>query len=441
MHVLDFLNASPHNYIFQKSSNKTNFGGVCFFLCIITIIIMGIYFIVDYKRKDYYSIDYSSFKFDMSIKGSNIQKTIKFHYDLSSQDLYSNNKPLSKSFSFMNKNTNLTIPRNVTLSEDIENFDYLLVYECPDDECNIQEEVYPDYIYSDIGYEEDCFNLQEDNPLYKCNSRIRLTISFRIFNTILVFFEDTIITTKELFGEKNVSFTSPKNYYVFPSQINMTIEQGNKKYKPLGEIIFGHNFMNHEHYTRTKKSFMDTLSSICSLAMTIFNTIKTGFLLLYSNNFDNYKIVQSLFYNNETKLKKNIKKIKKLKSLDNPDHLLNNNNNINDDEISEQNIGNEKIETNSEEQNNELDIYFPKLSFVSFIFNFFYCQNCCNMKKQLLLYKCNEIISKYYSIDNIIKNQIRIEHLLKDYKWNNSELKKLESNELLYDLKKLCEDI
>ena len=88
----------------------------------------------------------------MNIKGSNIQKTIKFHYDLSSQDLYSNNKKnLSKNFSFMNENTNLTIPRNVTLSGDIGKFDYLLVYECPDDEYNIQEEVYPDYINFDIG--------------------------------------------------------------------------------------------------------------------------------------------------------------------------------------------------------------------------------------------------------------------------------------------------
>ena len=60
----------------------------------------------------------------------------------------------------------------------------------------------------------------------------------------------------------------------------------------------------------------------------------------------------------------------------------------------------------------------------------------CKNNRQEIISKCNKLISQYYSIDNILYNQIKFENLLIDYKWNNPDLNKLDNNELyFYNLK------
>ena len=72
--------------------------------------------------------------------------------------------------------------------------------------------------------------------------------------------------------------------------------------------------------------------------------------------------------------------------------------NINNYEKDEQKIDNEKMNLTQEEQQQteDSDINFLKLSFLFYIFNNIYFKNCCNMKNQTVISKCNEIISKYY---------------------------------------------
>lgn len=57
------------------------------------------------------------------------------------------------------------------------------------------------------------------------------------------------------------------------------------------------------------------------------------------------------------------------------------------------------------------------------------------MVRQEIIDKCNEIILKYYSVENILYNQLMLEILLKDYKWNVPELNKLDNNKLILQLK------
>ena len=46
-------------------------------------------------------------------------------------------------------------------------------------------------------------------------------------------------------------------------------------------------------------------------------------------------------------------------------------------------------------------------------------------------------MSKYYSIECVVSYLIKLENLLKDYRWNNPGLNNLENNELILDLKNL----
>ena len=59
------------------------------------------------------------------------------------------------------------------------------------------------------------------------------------------------------------------------------------------------------------------------------------------------------------------------------------------------------------------------------------------MIDQQIISKCNEIISKYYSIEYIIYNLIKLENLFRDYRWNNPALNNYENNELIIELKNL----
>ena len=57
MHYLDFLNEPPKIYIFQKEKNKTNFGGVLFFIYIIIMIMISLIYIFDYAFNDKYTYE------------------------------------------------------------------------------------------------------------------------------------------------------------------------------------------------------------------------------------------------------------------------------------------------------------------------------------------------------------------------------------------------
>ena len=120
--------------------------------------------------------------------------------------------------------------------------------------------------------------------------------------------------------------------------------------------------------------------------------------------------------------------------------LLGNNLCINDEEtdkLDEENNkeNNDDYNNINEEQNKSRNL--PKLTFFDYFFNYIYCEKCCKKRKQKIISKCNEIISKYYSIENIIYNQILLENLFKNYKRINKGIMTYENNELIIQLKDL----
>ena len=101
-------------------------------------------------------------------------------------------------------------------------------------------------------------------------------------------------------------------------------------------------------------------------------------------------------------------------------------------------INDEIINENDREIiNKDFNEGFPRLSFFDYLFNEIYDGRCGKLKKRHLIQKCNEIVSKYYSIECVVSYLIKLENLLKDYRWNNPGLNNLENNELILDLKNL----
>ena len=59
MHSLDFLSESPKFFIFQQGSNKTNLGGVLFFIYILIMMSISFGYLYDYFTGKRYIVESS----------------------------------------------------------------------------------------------------------------------------------------------------------------------------------------------------------------------------------------------------------------------------------------------------------------------------------------------------------------------------------------------
>ena len=59
MRQLDFLSDSPKTFIFQKSSNKTTFGGSLTLIYIFIVFLIAFTYIYNYYVNDKYTISYA----------------------------------------------------------------------------------------------------------------------------------------------------------------------------------------------------------------------------------------------------------------------------------------------------------------------------------------------------------------------------------------------
>jgi len=192
-------------------------------------------------------------------------------------------------------------------------------------------------------------------------------------------------------------------------------------------------------YKRSSVSIWDYLANIAALGTTLFNGLCKIFGLLYSKNFDNYKIIENI-------ISKEIKNSKKIE-LNNNNKSIRTNSSLEYNLIDKENLNKEKSnnddmiindidEDNLENEDDKMIRKLPKLRFYDFFFNNIYSKCCVYIKRQKLIDACDNILYKYCSIENLVYNQIFLENLMKDYQWNNPELKSIHKNEFIKSLNK-----
>ena len=263
------------------------------------------------------------------------------------------------------------------------------------------------------------------------------TIKYTEERGILGLFDSWFGISNEVYGG---SFMDPLVYKVNTSERFKIWEKVGRKF--LGFISMNINDPNNyiDLYSRTKKSIFDPIANICSLALTIYNAFILVFCGFYSNNYDNYKIVKKILSKSGKPYNKINEKRELLQlsdDLDKINALLKSNFKNNEEENIIADDNEEKEEENNIyniNEQNEFKIH-PKLHFYDFLFNNFYCKKCCNSNKQNFVSTCNEIVSRYNSVDYILYNQIKLENLFKDYKWNDPKLNDINNNQLIMDLK------
>ena len=460
MHPLDVISNSPNLYILQKTSNKTNFGGFLFLIYLVIIIIIWVYYIIDYSKNDKYTIQsFSHFNFKTAEQNEELKKDELFnpYINFNLTVLFKQNeKEYNASNGFvlfdLKKESGSPLPikwRNTIFKKRISDFNIVLFYACQYKNCSDYENYLNKSNYYNITnnhflrMDYDGFILDHqssDKPIQRKGVTITNYFNLNLKKT-------TVLTNDWLtikYTEKKGFFQKDSNDscgYFIKSSFTAYDEQ--KKSFPTNETTFIHicrinfdiNTMQYTEYFRKRISELDIIANILSLMANIFTGIKFVFSF-YSNNFNNFKIIEKLL-NHPAKKNYKINQASEMIDLETNKFIS-----IKDDLIpKDNNTIKEKYDEDNNDDNddNEDDIIsdnqrIKKMRFFDFFLNNIYC--CFKKRKaQKIIHECNEIVYKYASIDAIIKNQILMENFLKDYKWNNPSLNNVENNNLFIQLK------
>ena len=324
LHRLDFFSNSPKNFIFQNTSNKTNFGGVLTLIYIIFFLCIIFYYIIDYILKEEYSVEYSHYEEseellyeDETSKYYDNEK-LNSYLEFNFQTIIEYNKTLyiddNIYFILVNGTNNQSIPINTSLYKKVTDIKLLIIA----NETNYArlknlQSLYEDTSFSlDIYYKGYVLDHQNKScPLHPINEGfIYSEYDIKLKNPTASIFYWNLIKYKADAGIKklwnkfikkkneeslktigihsNREFTFSLNDYIPKDVINECPINGTN-YRILGAILFDIDFSNYDEYKRTKKDPFDSVSNACSLILALYNFFSFLFVSFYSKNFDNYK--------------------------------------------------------------------------------------------------------------------------------------------------------
>jgi hypothetical protein len=150
MHFLDFFSDSPKFFIFQKETNKTNFGGVLTLFFSLIMIFISVLYLLDYNEMNDYSIEYShiiknSMDNDFPILDSNPDYNPNFTFYIKLFDY--NDQELSDNFILYDSNTKEQLNKSESkynytiINRRISDFSIGVFYRCIDEyDCSLREE-------------------------------------------------------------------------------------------------------------------------------------------------------------------------------------------------------------------------------------------------------------------------------------------------------------
>jgi len=449
---VDILSEGPKISIFNQMNNKTLFGGTLSLIFILIFLLISIAYLADYIMNDKYTIEYGIYQEGLSSR-EEYDPTLDFQVDLSSSDIPN----LSDRFCIYDNVNDRFLGRNETFSSKVSELFIGILYKCENESCLLNEEDKALFEYNVIlKYQKYKFDHQGEIPLYKSDTLYSSTQLFFSQKPLFEYLKWGIVKYYEkkyflsvlsyIFGNEGEEliggYFKSRDYFFVDGILDPSLQKvyyNGTIYKFLS-IIFGTiDLGQYEEYRRTKIGILDVLSNVFALSITIFNAFVYVFCNYYLINFDNYKIIEKIL-SKERRIKKYLhkdistdknddknKQIELIDNIDKADYLLDKDNNLEIKDIIDEN-------KNNEIENEERNI--PKLRFIDFLMNNIYCQKCCNVSnRQQIISSCNNLVSKYYTIEDIIYNQMKLENLLKDYKWNDPNLKYIENNEFIVQLK------
>ena len=465
MKKLDFISGAPKTFIFQQDSNKTNLGGILTVLFILAMLIIMYSYIYEYFANDKYNVSY--------------YYNEVYYEDEDLDEIYNNEKlypELTYSLSLeypigQEQKVDDLIIRDSNKEEvhfgekrkaRVSELSFQVFYKCKNET----------YCGSEDGNDKlNLFLLWLEYYGYFCDhqnkkSPIKRDYNYKIFPftiedridyylfdwKIIKYEEESSFSgmfrrTKETYGGE---FTETEKYSIPSEGIDkfqkMNNETGKMEYYQLVAVFqfYRNNFGYYDNYSRERVSIFDAIANICALVSTLYGVVTFIFCGFYSNSFDNYKIIEKIISRGAYINTKDIKDIKEdipkeriKEQIELKDQIESD---VKDNLIDvKEDSDDKKMLDDDKEKEADLDPLFkiPKFHFYDFLYNNVYFDCCKPSTTQGIISSCNDLITKYYSIDAVIYNQLRLENLFKDYKWNNPQLNNIENNDILKQIKTL----
>ena len=462
MDYLDFFSESPKVYIFNKETNKTKFGGFLFIIFIVVMIIISLAYILDFAFNNSYKVEFTRYFNSSSMMRLNNTDFIKyFPRELDQEFSFKINirnhnfdpiieNEVNEEFVFFYNGARI-YPNEIIKSK-LSLMELKIYFQCQDKECKPKTRV--EHYILEIKYNG--FELYHQNdtdpPLQKNKNKYFLFFAgFSFDYSYYIHLKWETIKYEEERGVPklfNPFQTEKEEYisgYISSSYSTLIPEDKDTSLRYLAYVKLDYDYTGYSQYKRKKTGFLDVLSNIGAL----FSTIRIFFLFFfryYSNSFNNYKIIEkillskNIYSNSEIELNDDLQKpkndinLKSYKTENKMTELLMKDTSsekklsINDD------INEEVLDEKDEDRPLE---EFPKHSFFEFFYNNIYCKCCKKRKNQEIINVYNEILFKYFSVDTILYNQIKLENILKDYHWDNPTLNNIEKNNLIIKLKRI----
>ena len=285
MNSLDFISESPKVCIFQKSSNKTNLGGILtliYLIILISIIAAYLYDFFTYEKYEYsYFYKYLLKKSDRDeVKKDpefNEPINISFHFQYNQSDI-------SDNFIILVKDENLKIKKELNKSkyivENPNNLDPLIfqiIYICNDNNCSSYKRNETDIIKNDyqliLSYNTSVIdNDNDDNPIV--NTLLNFTYKFALENIADILLRRDIYNFEEkkdilyritdylLNHQNNYSFGKIEEVF---TSVNNNTSLNDRYYLCVIKIKIENPYEGIHLYKRKKISIWDYLANIAAL--------------------------------------------------------------------------------------------------------------------------------------------------------------------------------
>ena len=327
MRKLDFISEGPNLSIFQEDSNKNNFGGFLYLIHIIILLLLAVIYISDFVGKDKYEFNYTYIKekfneseiiegFEEENEHLNYEIECKFQIGKDKDYLFDDNSNFRIFISNVTINNThrlfYYIRNNEKVLVNTNNFNLAVTYKCDDiHNCTIKEEdkIKLRSYFLNIYYKGFFLDHQNpENPVQKSDEYILKRIEFNE-NTNIAFLNWELIEYEEdkgiffntfdrIRGKENIfyggDFKSMENF-VDDGRVRFMLQNQEINQEIILLFLEIHpNHLQHDKYTRNQVSFLNVLADISALSSTILDLISLVYGFLYSQNYDNYKIVESI---------------------------------------------------------------------------------------------------------------------------------------------------
>ena len=419
----DIVSLPPQIYISKKAKNPTFFGFILSLITYISIIFVTINNCLQLFSKKYKSVIYSKSQelSNRTLNNSEFVFTIikfgteEFKTNISFQIyLYNYVNKEKTQINYREKDGLYNITDLVNINGTVECFIYFL---CNNGNCSIFQNQ-NNYIQFVIGYGtysvdhsnyEMPIKMLEEDRFFSFFPEMKKDVKATLINV-------NYVTKGGICWNKNVTNT-------FIDQDIYEKSYSNDYIGELGRFRFVINLdtLTYERYYLTIEDIMSNIGGF----ITIMKTITYFIFILYSEINSNITIIENILKKENSKINNKIFLSYKINDIKKIEPIINNSN----FELNETkgNLVDKDINKNNDEEYKE----FKKL------FNIHFCEKICkcftNNNKKKLMNFCNEFVSQYLSVENIILNQIYFEEYYSKINKDNNELT---NDELKYDEQK-----